>query len=260
MSAKEVNFTFDGLHCLRDFGCVFILNGGKIISPATQRNAYEIAGVSGTVLLGEKTMHTPYNLSGQLVPMITPKSEAAAQQIARRVSVWLLAGRGKLIWDYEPFQYHIAEVTAATDWNTKVWMDGGLAFTFIVQPYTYDLAPTIGRKEINAGTGTLLVPVSTVWPCPVSVSLTNKGSAAITTIKVQTPTGRAVELGKGMALQPGETLEINMEPPIGAAIGNVNALRYALRFDPLELSGPGNLTITTDGKAAVVATTRGLCL
>lgn len=265
MSAKEVNFTFNDLHCLRDFGCVFILSsGGRTVSPATQRNAYEIAGVSGSILLGEKATHAPYTLAGQLVPMVTPKSEAAAQQIARRVSAWLLSGRGVLIWDYEPFQSHIAEVTAATEWNTKVWMDGGLAFTFTVQPYTYDLAPTISRKELSAGVGTLAVPVSTVLPCPVSVSLTNKGSAAITAVKVSAPNGNTVGLGKGMKLLPGETLDINMEPPIGATISGgsatVNALRYALRFDPLELSGPGSLTITTDGKAAVVATARGLFL
>ena len=52
-----------------------------------------------------------------------------------------------------------------------------------------------------------------------------------------------------------------MEPPIGATItaGDVvtNALRYAVKFDHLTLSGPEILTIEADGTATVTATARG---
>lgn len=264
MSVAEVNFTFNGLHCLRDFGCIFIADAAQIVSPATKQNEYTIAGVSGTVLLGDRVTHEPYTLAGVLVPMKTPGTLQAAQQLARRVSAWLKSGRGVLSWDYEPMYRHNAEVVAAIEWETRTWMDGGLAVTFRVQPYTYDLTATVKQKTIPAGTSTLLVPVATGVPCPVSVKLTNTGSKAITNVKVTTAAGKAVELAKGMQLAVGAVLRLDMEPPIGATItaGGVaaNALRYAVKFDPLTVSGPEYLTIKVDGPATVVATARGCML
>ena len=161
MSVAEVNFSFNGLHCLRDFGCIYIANeNGRTISPATERDEYEIAGASGTVLIGARATHKPYNLSGVLVPMKTPKTLQAAQQLARRISAWLKSGRCALTWDYEPMQQHQAEVLDAINWDSKVWIDGGIAITFRVQPFTYDLTPTVAQQNISAGTSTMLVPVS----------------------------------------------------------------------------------------------------
>ena len=264
MSVAEVNFTFDGLHCLRDFGCIFIADPTRIVSPKTNRPEYSIAGMSGTILMGDKATHEPYMVPGVLVPIKTPQSAQAAQQLARRVAAWLKTGRRVLSWDYEPMHQHAAEVVAAIEWETKTWMDGGLAVTFKVQPYTYDLTATVKQKTISAGTSTLLVPVSTGEPCPVSIKLTNTGSAAITRVRVATAAGKAVELAKGMSLAAGAMLNLTMEPPIGAAItsGGVttNALRYAVKFDQLTLAGPENLTIEVDGAATVVATARGCML
>lgn len=264
MSVAEVNFTFDGLHCLRDFGCIFIADATRIISPTTNQPEYSIAGVSGTVLLGDKATHEPYTIAGTLVPLKPPQSAQAVQQLARRVTAWLKSGRHELSWDYEPMHWHIAEVVAAIEWETKTWMDGGLAVVFKVQPYTYDLTATVKQKTLPAGTSTLLVPVSTGMPCPVSVKLTNTGSAAITRVKVATAAGKAVELAKGMSLTAGAVLNLDMTPPIGAAItaGGVttNALRYAVKFDWLTVAGPENLTIEVNGAATVVATARGCML
>lgn len=261
MSAAEVNFTFNGLHCLRDFGCIFIAAEPRIISPATNQPEYTIAGVSGTILMGDKPTHEPYLLAGVLVPMKTPKSSQAAQQLARRVSAWLKSGRHMLSWDYEPMHQHAAEVVAAIEWETRTWMDGGLAVTFLVQPYTYDLTATVKQKSITAGVSALPVPVSTGVPCPVSIKLTNTGSAPITRVRVATVKGKTVELAKGMSLAAGAVLRLDMEPPIGATItaGDVvtNALRYAVKFDHLTLSGPEILTIEADGTATVTATARG---
>lgn len=266
MSVAEVNFSFHGLHCLRDFGCIFIeLGNSRVVSPGTNRNAYQIAGVSGTILLDNKVTHQVYNISGTLVPMKTPHSMAAAQELARRIGAWLLSGRGVLSWDYEPFQYHQAEVLAATEWETKTWMDGGLSFTFQVQPYTFDLSPAISRATIGPGTGEVAVSLSTVVPCPVSLDMKNTGEAPITSIRISSRSGHVVELAKGMALAVGSTLRLIMEPPIGAVIedsaeNQANALRYALRFDPLTVSGPEALTIVTDGRVEVTATARGCAL
>lgn len=264
MSVAEVNFSFNGLHCLRDFGCIFIADDKRTISPKTEQAEYAIAGISGTILMGDKPTHAPFELSGTLVPMKTPGSWQAAQQLARRVSAWLKSGRGVLTWDYEPLHQHVAEVLDAIEWETRTWMDGGLSVVFHVQPYTYDLTPTVRRQTVSAGTSTLLVPVSTVVPCPVSIDVTNDGSAAISRVKISTKSGQAVEMAKGMALPAGGTLHLEMEAPIGATItagkATSNALRYAVRFDQLTVSGPESLTIETNGRATIVATARGCAL
>lgn len=265
MSASEVNFSFNGLHCLRDFGCVYIANeNGRTISPATERDEYDIAGVSGTVLIGQRAKHNPFTMSGVLVPMKTPKTLQAAQQLARDVAAWLKVGRRKLSFDYEPLYQHDAEVQSAITWDTRVWMDGGIAITFLVQPYTRDLTPATAQKAMVAGGDSLFVPVNTVDPCPVSFTIKNTGSSAITSIKITDPNGKTVELAKGMSLAVGATLTLNMEPPIGAEIStgtaSTNALRYAVRFDQLTLQEPDYLTFVMDGPALVTATAWGCLL
>lgn len=261
MSAIEVNFSFDGLHCLRDFGCVFIADAPRVVSPETERSEYSIAGVAGTVLMGDKPIHQPYSLTGTLVPMKTPSSMQAGQQLARDVAAWLKRGRRRLCWDYEPEHYHEAEVTAAIKWDTKVWMDGGIAVTFRVQPYTRPLSPTVKQKTVAAGSDTLQVPVHTVDPCPVSITIQNTGGGPISRVVVADPEGHTVELSKNLSLPVGATLKINMEPPIGAEIisggAAANALKYAVRFDPLRLKAPGRLAVTLSGQALVTATARG---
>ena len=262
MRAREVNFTFNGLHCMRDFGCIYIASGkARTVAPAMVRNTYEIAGVSGTVLLGELETYEPYKLSGTLVPMQTPRTMAAAQDLARRLSAWLQRGRGELCWDYEPFHLHYAEVISATSWETKTWMDGGLAFDFLVQPGTYNLTPTAAQMTITGGKGELYIPVSTVLPCPVDIELINRGDQQVSHVKCTTPDGHVVELGKSMELQPGDELYLTMHPPIGATIrsngSEINALQFAEKFDPLTLSAPGSICIEADGLVSVKAVARG---
>ena len=151
MSAAEVNFSFNGLHCLRDFGCIYIADKTRIISGKTERSEYSIAGVSGTILMGDKAIRQPYNLTGTLVPMKTPKTLQACQQLARDVAAWLLAGRCRLCWDYEPLCQHDAEVVDAIKWDTKAWIDGGITVTFRVQPYARDLVPATASAAMAAG-------------------------------------------------------------------------------------------------------------
>lgn len=263
MSAAEVNFSFNGLHCLRDFGCVYIADKSRIVSPETERSEYSIAGVAGTVLMGDKPMHRPYNLTGTLVPMKTPASMQAGQQLARDVAAWLKTGRHQLCWDYEPMHYHEAEVTAAIKWDTKAWIDGGIVVTFRVQPYTRDLTPAVTQVSAAAGSTQVLVPVHTVDPCPVNVTIKNTGSSPITSVVVADPDGRTVELSKNLSLAAGATLQLNMEPPIGATITSgssvTNALPHAVKFDQLQLKEPDYLTVTLSGPALVTATAWG-CL
>lgn len=47
MNLNEINFSFGGKHCLRDFGCFYVEKSGHPAYPAAQLNTYAIAGRSG---------------------------------------------------------------------------------------------------------------------------------------------------------------------------------------------------------------------
>ena len=259
MSAAEVNFTFNGLHCLRDFGCVFIEDSTRVVTPQTELDEYTIAGHSGSILMGDIAIYNVYTIAGSLVPMRTPRSMTEAQALARRLAEWLKSGRHTLAWDYEPGYQHEADVPGALEWDTQVWMDGGLRVAFQVQPFTWDAQATTACASITAGTSKLSVPVHSPIPCPVSLRITATGS--ISSVRVETPEGKAAALAKGMALAAGDVLTLDMETPIGATItrdgAESNALCYATRLDWLTITNGEPLTITTNGPADVVAKARG---
>lgn len=258
MSASEVNFTFNGLHCLRDFGCVFIEESTRIVTPEREIDEYTIAGHSGTILMGEKENRKAYSIRGVLVPMQTPRSKTEEQALCRRISEWLHSGRQMLTWDYEPDHMHMADVVDAIEWETNTWMEGGILIRLHIQPDTYDIQASIGRKSVSAGTSSLSVPVLSPIPCPVSLEITATG--AIGSVRVTTPEGKSAAFS-GMAMKSGDVLRISMDVPIGATITSggieTNALRYATQFDRLEITNGKPLDVITDGPADIVARARG---
>ena len=117
---------------------------------------------------------------------------------------------------------------------------------------------------------TVTVNVSTGQPAPLKLQVKNTGSAPITGVQIGIcGSGTATVILAGMNLTNGQTLTINMEPPIGAQIGNsggaapTNALPYATAFAPIQLeSGINNvyvqLTYGSGTKGAqVTASARG---
>ena len=38
MRLNEINFSFAGLHCLRDFGAIYVEKSGHPVTPAIRRN------------------------------------------------------------------------------------------------------------------------------------------------------------------------------------------------------------------------------
>ena len=100
--------------------------------------------------------------------------------------------------------------------------------------------------------------VSTGQKAPLNLQVKNTGAAPITGVQI----GSGVVLS-GMSLANGQTLTVDMEPPIGAVIGSTNALPYATAFAPILLnSGSNAITVTltygsgTKG-AQITASARG---
>ena len=76
MRLNEINFSFDGLHCLRDFGCFYVEKSGHPAAPAKTPNEYEIAGLSGTVRMEGQT-YDPLKFAGSLYFTTDPPTQAA---------------------------------------------------------------------------------------------------------------------------------------------------------------------------------------
>lgn len=238
----ECNFTFDGKHCLRDFDCFYIYKGRPISGDSNFRT-FEISGADGDLIYGDERTHETITHKGTLYLMHTPPTDAAAMRIYRQISAWLKAGRRRLIWDYEPEKFLLAEAAAGMDYTESNWPDGGMEISLRCQPLAYDLREAIAGGVIeDTAAHDYTLPLYTGEPAPVCCDITNTGTAAITGA-VLTAGARQV-IFSGMALAAGQTLQISMETPVGASIGADSALPKATRFDYLTANGPETVTVT----------------
>lgn len=146
MKLNESGFTFNGRHCRRDMGCWWIEKDGHQISPEVQRNEYEIAGVSGSILMDGAT-RKGLTFSGTLVMAQEPETQTEAQEKLRALMAWLDCGRQRLIMDYEPGRYYLAQVDKSTTWSLKNWFGGELSVTFTAQPFAYAVAARPARPS-----------------------------------------------------------------------------------------------------------------
>ncbi len=261
MNLNEINFSFGGLHCLRDFGCIYAEKTGHAITPAIQRNEYEIAGVPGSLdmpgaLPGEITF------SGTLYFLSEPTSQAEAQQRLRAIGAWLTDGRKPLIFDYEPDVYYMASMDESAAWSFSSWIGGGLDIKFTAQPYAHAVTETQASASTSDTSLALVLTLDTGQRTPLCVDIEATGTAPITGATV-TADGKQAAFAD-MSIAQGDALQINMEPPIGAVFSSgENALPYATRFDALEaVSGAQTIRVTlTYGSgtrgASITARARG---
>ena len=231
MKLNEINFSFGGLHCLRDFGAIYAEKSGHIISPAISRNEYEIAGTPGSILMPGDLPET-LTFSGTLYFLDDPPTQAAAQERLRRVAAWLTNGRQRLIFDYEPLRYYMASMDSAAKWNYSGWIEGGLDVEFTAQPYAYAVKETKASAATTGTSAQIALTLDTGTDAPLGVTITNTGTAPIISATISAHGKKAVF--SGMNLTQGNSLTISMEPPIGAAFSDgESALPYASQFDVL---------------------------
>ncbi len=259
MKLNESGFTFNGRHCRQDMGCWWIEKDGHPISPEIERNEYEIAGVSGSVLMAGETRQV-LSFPGTLVMVDEPKTQTEAQARLRTLLAWLDCGRQQLIFDYEPEVYYLAQVDKSTTWSLKNWFGGELSVTFTAQPYAYQVTAQTGTTITSGTTGDVTVQVDTFHDAPLMLTVQNTGTAPITGIDIMD--------GKvhfsGMELAAGSSLFISMEAPIDAQDDTgASYLPYAESFTPILLgSGEKHIPITLsygdgDPGAKITSSVRG---
>lgn len=262
MLLSETGFTFGGVHSRDDMGLIYAEKDGHIAIPEIKRNAYSIAGMSGTVLMPGEAWQT-FFLEGTLYPAEEPRTQAEAQVLLRNITAWLTAGRQQLIFDYEPEVYYLAELSTQSKWSLRNWFGGELPIRFTVQPFAYNIEETSATATITGTSTSLTLNMKTGQPAPLKLVIENQNYAAITRVTV----GSDIRL-TGFSLPVGGTLEIDMEPPVGAVMrigANVeNALPFATMFKPRMLnSGQNYVTVsltydsTSNRGAKITASARG---
>lgn len=231
MKLNEINFSFGGLHCLRDFGAIYVEKSGHPVTPAIRRNEYEISGMPGSIAMPGDLPET-LAFSGSLYFLSEPPTQAAAQERLRRMAAWLTNGRKRLIFDYEPDRFYMASVDQAMKWGFSGWIGGGLDLAFEAQPYAYAVRESKATANVTDESAELALMLDTGLDAPLAVTVENTGTAPITGVAV-TASGKQA-IFSGMSMDQGKALLINMEPPIGAVFSSgESALPFASRFDIL---------------------------
>lgn len=232
MKLNESGFTFGGKHSRRDMGVWYIEKDTHPVSADITRNEYTIAGASESVLYPGETMKA-MSFSGTLVLVTEPATQAEAQEKIRRIMAWLGGGRKKLIFDYEPGKYYLAQVDKAATWSLKNWFGGELSVTFTAQPYAYAVSAQTGETTLAGASGSVSIAVDTFYPAPLVLVIQNTGAAPITGVQIL---GGKVSLS-GMNLPSGSQMTISMETPISAQDGTgANLLPYATSFSVVRFS------------------------
>ena len=285
MLLSETGFTFGGVHSRRDMGLIYIEKDGHIAIPEIRRNAYTIAGMSGTLLLSGEAWQ-PFYLEGSLIPAEEPGTQAQAQALLRNILAWLTAGRQRLIFDYEPEVYYLAELAGSCRWSLKNWFGGELAIRWLAQPFAYSVnastatvvdgggpAPEGGTRKLAALRAavpeeaedglSIRLGVDTDWPTGLELTVTNNGDAPITSVEVrQRPEAAAIRV-EGLRLQTGQRLDIDTNPPAAVTLDGENAMARVTAFAPVALyNGVNPLTVYLEygegeRSARVTASARG---
>ena len=256
MIVGSTGFSFGGVHSRDDMGLIYAEKDGHVMIPEIKRNAYSIAGMSGTVLMPGEAWQT-FFLEGTLYPAEEPRTLADAQALLRDIVAWLTAGRQRLIFDYEPGVYYLAEISTASKYSLRNWFGGELPIRFTVQPFAYNVEENSSTVEISASSATVQLSVETGQRAPLKLTIENTGTAAITRVTIQ-----GITL-KNMNLVHGQTLVIDCEPPMGATVGNESAMQYAAAFAPVMLdNGVNRLPVSLSygggtARARITASARG---
>lgn len=265
MLQNEMGFTFAGRHT-SEFGLVWVENKAHTLAPDVSRNEYTIAGKSGTVLLDGET-RKPLEFPGSLYLVDNePENQREAQRKAREILAWLCQGRQRLVFDYEPERFYLAQVDSAITWNLANWFGGEISITLTAQPYAYSSQADRGTAELSK-TGSpgreqteIRVNVHTMHPAPIEIQITNRGTSPINSVAVMD--GR-IDID-GLQMGQGRTLTISMEEPIDACFEDgSSALPYAQRFDLVTLeAGTQYIPVAlgfggTDHQAGISLAVRG---
>ena len=262
------NFSFDGRHCLSDYGLIYVPSDTRPIIAPRAVVSYTVDGMSGTQAYGDQYVAEAYQETGVLYYTGRLDSETEARALWQRVAQWLGVGRRQLVWDCEPDHYIMAEIRQLHQGQYS-WTDKALQVTWLCQPGRWDRHLQVDTVQLtsDAPSVTVAIHADTGEPAPMTITAAIDGSAAVTALEISAG-GKRVSL-TGMAMAPGTELLVQMEHPIGAIVTNAvgsstqSAMPFMEQLDVLEIpAGGADVTVKAsfdgaDGLAVVTLAVRG---
>lgn len=267
------NFTFAGLHCLNDMGCVFV-EESRDITPAVRANKYVIAGNDGTVRFTTgKPVLEEVTYSGILY-LVNDQSadglldESAISMRIKSIASWLInAERSALVMDADVTREYQAEVIDAAPFDRKGWENGIIKIKFILQPVSKDITAKTKVQNLTLAAGIYqsislasLVTDGVGFETPLSISVKNTGAANITDLYVHYFDGKNVGRyarfnGNGFSLPPLSTLVISGDNQ-SIMIGSTDGLKWFKTgdFPVLSPNGTKSISIKTANASSVEVT------
>ncbi|MGN0990252.1 MAG: hypothetical protein ACI4O4_02230 [Candidatus Ventricola sp.] len=267
------NFTFAGMHCLNDMGCMFVMDK-RMGVPAVTISKYDVLGIPGTLRYDQNDLIlSEQQISGKLyfVNRAQDGEILADEEIEERlhaVSSWLiLAGRAPLILDSDVTRQYLAEIENAADFTRIDWENGRLELKMTLQPYSLDTKAASMTKTVSLSANTAqTVDLSALFPrgvgfiTPLIVEIKNTGSSAITALEIgytdRLGAARTARLeGGGFSLSAGQTVQVDGEEA-GVTIAGQNAMLGFTGDFPSVSPDPGNLAVSLkSGTSASVSIT-----
>lgn len=252
------NFTFNGKHCLNDLKCLFVCDNMQTI-PSVSRNAYTIAGMSGTLRyddglapLEEKMMQgTLHFLKGAGSTELMTQREIMER--AHEVTSWLInAKRAPLILDSDSFRMYQAEVIDEGELSFDKWANGALKVKFTLQPHCTDIKARESNTTAQLASGQWsTVSLSDIaiigYTTPLEITITNNSSSTITDLRVayynEDNVEKSIRLYEGgFALSRGASVTINSTSN-DVLIGGISSLKCVKSGDFPVITPCGNKSI-----------------
>ena len=235
------NFTFDGKHCLNDMHCIFRQDTLDAI-PEVNRNAYEIAGRSGSIRYDDglaRLSEKSYSGTLYLLKADGSTNLMTGQEVHDRIhdiASWLInAKRARMILDGDAARYYEAEVIDSGEISYEDWANGAITVTFTLQPYCQDIASKIVHSSISLSAGAWkdfdLSSIGGIgYTTPFVISIKNNGSSSISDLRIryynEDDTAKDMRFyGNSFALSAGQTITIN-SLTYDVTIGSTQALKY----------------------------------
>ena len=229
MDPPSDNFTFDGRHCLNDFGCMFVLNQ-MTGTPKTDISKYEISGLPGTLRYEDQDLALKEGSIKGTLYFVNRAQDGAlmtGSEVAQRmhdVASWLvLAGRAKLCFDADVTRCYEAEIENDATFDRSGWENGKLALTLTTQPLAIDIQESSAQQTFSLEANTAQrMELSSAFPrgmgyvTPLVLFIQNVGNDAITDLQI-TYLDRfgakrdVVFSGGGFRIDVGQTLVVDGE-------------------------------------------------
>ena len=215
----------DFIFCGRDiaeFGACAAFGESMTTGTEIDRMAYGLPG-GGSVILGAPSKKA----ITRNVVIMPADGVTGDEKWVRRVTHFLMQGRGPLVLKHDPDVFRLAEFNAAPTYGAKIWPGGGLQMRMTLGPMAFAQGESRATGSTDGGEAALRLLMDTAERAPLHVTITCT-SGTITAASL-TANGQTLSL-EGMSLLAGESVSVRCADMLLGELAEVR-MGEAMRFE-----------------------------